>query len=84
MSLLITLWEVLESFLRGMGTKAQLGAAGASPDALQGSLTMGVDLRTGYDRQSSEDAIRATIIVYAEGQLGVPYKLGAEVDMDHL
>ena len=82
MSLLITLWEVLESFLRGMGTKAQLGAAGASPDALQGSLTMGVDLRTGYDRQSSEDAIRATIVLFAEAQVGEVYKYGIEHSFD--
>lgn len=71
------LWDALEGALRAWSTKSQMEAISPAT-ALPGiASTVSVDLRSGYDRVSSEEAIRKTIVLFAEGQVGEPYRYGA-------
>lgn len=71
-------WDALEGLIRSFDTKAQLEAAGLTSEGVALKGTLSVDLPTGYDRESSEAAIRSNIINFCDSKIGQVYKYAIE------
>lgn len=66
--------------LIGWGVKILASLLGKSPRSIGVSIPLG----SGYNRIDEEAEKRELIIKYAKSQMGVPYKFGAEVDLNDL
>lgn len=73
------LWEAVEGLLRSFATKGQLESLSGRGElpALKGTLSQGIE-GTGYDRASSEEAIRRNIVDFCLSKVGQPYRYGIE------
>lgn len=80
-----TIWEIILEGIAGIFTREELRRMGAGQDTLHGAVTGAMELPTlGESVATEEQRKRGMIVAYARSQLGVPYKLGAEVDLDNL
>lgn len=75
-------WEKVFGFMSGIVIKEDLSRVGASPGATSGTFSMPI-ASTGYDAMSEESRIRASIVAFMRTQLGMKYRLGAEILNGH-
>ena len=75
-------WEKVFGLMAGAMTKQDLREAGASEGSKIGTFSMPIEA-TGYSVDAEEIETRRKIVEFMRSQLGLPYRLGAEIQPGH-